>query len=103
MVLQYDSSKDQSGIILYEHFGGLMANLGFVYIGEDKVPPEVPKLLHELWECVCYQPYASEEDEKESKQSGITSFENLRAVLSAILNFYFVWMEVEQPVYLEPR
>ena len=80
-----------------------MANLGFVYIGEDKVPPEVPKLLHELWECVCYQPYASEEDEKESKQSGITSFENLRAVLSAILNFYFVWMEVEQPVYLEPR
>ncbi len=42
VVLQYDSSKDQTGIILYEHFGAMMSNLGFVYIGEDKVAPGVP-------------------------------------------------------------
>ncbi len=60
-------------------------------------------MLHELWDCVCYTPYASEEDERKHKQSGITCFENLRTILAGILNFYFVWMEIESPAYLQPR
>ena len=32
-MLHYDSSKDQSGIILYEHFGALMSNLADKKVG----------------------------------------------------------------------